>query len=232
MRRARAIRTRPPTPGPLGGPSSRGKGEKPASGPAHAHRPLLAALLAGLASVVGVAAAAQTPDTTRRILVVPPLQWDDMGVASHIAVQQSTSDLARLMGGLNFGLKAEEVSQHLPTIGGALHWADLPDARFVRMPMQGAGDLRAPVTACFGAPSNVVLLFRNNALFRVSWRFLPDQSCPSPRDAAAALYAAYVPLAATLAVSTHYRTGPAEVVDVTDPGAEPSIAQRSQVRNQ
>jgi hypothetical protein len=76
----------------------------------------------------------------------------------------------------------------------------------------------------------VVLLFRNNALFRVSWRFLPDQACPSPHAVASGLYAAYVPLAATVAVSVHYRTGSAEVVDVTDPGATPLIAQRWQVR--
>ncbi len=213
-------------------PLAQGEGQNSSRRLARAHRPVLAALLAG---IVSVAAAAQTPDTIKRILVPPPLQWNDMGVASHIAVQQTTSDLARLMGGLKFGLKPEEVSQHLPKIGGELHWADLPvakgfaeDVRFVRMPMQGAGALRAPVTACFGAPSNLVLLFRNNALFRVSWRFLADRSCPNQHDAAAELYATYVPLVGTIAVSTHYRAGSAEVVDVSDPAAGPSIAQRGQ----
>jgi hypothetical protein len=196
-------------------------------------RPPLAALFTGIASVAGVAAAAQTLDATRRILVLPPLQWDAMGVASYPVTQQATSDLAQVMGGLRFGLKPEEVSQHLPKLGAALRWSDLPsakdlseDVRFIRMPMQGAGALRAPVTACFGEPSNVVLLFRDNALFQISWRFLPDQSCSDTQDAAEQLYAPYVLLTATLAVSTRYRAGSAEVVDVADPSAEPPNAQR------
>jgi hypothetical protein len=207
---------------------------------------LLVALVAGIASVAGAAAAqtpntnttpstGNTPDTTKRILVLPALEWDPMGKASHPVGQRTASDLARVMGGLQFGLKPEEVSNRLPKIGGELRWSDLPpakefsdDVRFVRMPMQDAGALRPPGTACFGATSYVVLLFRNNALFRVSWRFLPDQGCPSTRDTAEALYATCVPLAATLAVSTLYHTGSAEVVDVTDPGAGALAAQRWQ----
>jgi hypothetical protein len=201
-----------------------------------AHRTLLAVLLAALASVAGVAAAAQTPDTTKHILVLPPLQWDDMGVSWHPIGQETASDLARVMGGLRFGLKPEEVSQRLPKLGAELHWADLPvakefhaDVRFVRMPMQEAGKLSPPVTACFGASSYLALLFHDNALFQVSWRFLPDQNCPNLHDAADAVYAVYVPLAATIAISTHYRTGAVEVVDVTAPDAGPLAAQRLQV---
>jgi hypothetical protein len=202
-------------------------------------RPLLAALFTGIASVAGVAAAAQTLDATKRILVLPPLQWDAMGVASYPVTQQAASDLAQVMGGLRFGLKPEEVSQHLPTLGAALHWSDLSsakdlseDVRFIRMPMRGAGAQRAPVTACFGEPNNVVLLFRDNTLFRISWRFQPDQSCPNTQDAAEQLYAPYVLLTATLAVTTRYRVGSAEVVDVADPGAGPSNAQRWRERGQ
>ncbi len=162
-----------------------------------------------------------------------------MGVGSHIAVQQSTDTLARLMGGLTFGLKPDDVGQHLPRIGGELHWKDLPaakgfadDVRFVRMPMPDAGTLRPPGTACFGGPSDVVLLFRNGTLFRVSWRFRPDRSCPSPHDAAEALYAGFVPLSSAIAISTHYRAAPVEVVDVTDPGAGPAVAQHGEVPRQ
>jgi len=178
---------------------------------------------------------AQTQAVPRTILVLPPLRWDSMGAVPHIAVQQVTGDLTRIMGGLQFGMKPEDVSRLLPRIGGELHWHDLPaakefseDVRFVRMPMQAAGPLRAGITACFGEPSDVVLLFRANGLFRVSFRFLPDQSCPKPHDAAEALFAAYVPIVSTLVVSTHYRTGPAEVVDISDPAAGASIAQRWQ----
>ena len=62
-----------------------------------------------------------------------------------------------------------------------------------------------------------MLLFLNKALFRVSWRFLPDQKCANPRAAAEDVYAAFVPLAPTVAVSVRYTAGSAEVVDVTDP---------------
>ena len=143
------------------------------------------------------------------------------------------------MGGLTFGLQPEDVSQHLPELGTDLRWRNLPAAkefsenvRFVRIPMRVAATLRPPVPGCYGDPSHVVLLFRNNALFRVSWRFLPDQKCPNPHDAASELYAAFVPLAGTVAISVHYRSGPAEVVDVTDPGARTLLAQRWQARGQ
>jgi hypothetical protein len=88
------------------------------------------------------------------------------------------------------------------------------------------------VTACFGDPSNLVLLFRDDALFRVSWRFLPGPTCPDPRPAAKQLYAAYVSLSAKVAISAYYRTGAAEVVDVTDPAAGPLIIEHWQVRGQ
>jgi hypothetical protein len=214
-------------------------------------RTALAAFLAGLASVAGAAAAARTqdvpggqstttqstgtPDSIKHILVLPPVQWDAMGVARFPIGQQTASDLARVMGGLKFGLKPEQVSQHLPKLGAELHWTDLPvakefhaDVRFLRMPMQQAGELSAPVTACAGASSYVALQFHDGVLFQVSWRFLPDRNCPDPRDAADQLYAVYVPLPATVATSTHYRTGPVEVVDVTDPDAGPLAAQRLQ----
>jgi hypothetical protein len=235
--RGRAIRTPPPN------PSSQGEGEdssacSPSQSGWRGHK-LLAALLFGVVSAANVAASAQTPDTTRPIFVLTPMQWDSMGVSSHIAAQQAPSDLARIMGGFRFSMKPEEVSQHLPKLGAQLHWADLPAAkefseevRLVRVPMQVAGVLRAPVTACFGDPSHVVLLFRDNALFRVSWRFLPGPNCPTPRPAAEQLYAAYVSLSAKVAVSTYYRAGTAEVVDVTDPGAGPLLTEHWQVRGQ
>jgi len=206
---------------------------------AHAHRPWLGALLAGAVSIAGVAAAAQAPDTTKPILTLPPLQWDDRGVSWTYATQRAPGDLARLMAGLKFGLTPEDVSQHLPDPGANLHWSDLPvakefseDVRYVWIPMQAAGALRKLVTACFGEPSHVVLLFLNKALFRVSWRFLPDQNCPDPHAAAEELYAGFVPLASTVAVSVHYRVGSAEVVDVTDPAAGSLIGQRWQTRGQ
>ncbi len=202
-----------------------------------ARRPLLPTLLAALASLISVTATAQTPDTTKTILALPAVQWNDMGVSWHYAAQQTPRDLARAMGGLIFGLKTDDVSQRLPKLGTDLRWSNLPvarefpeEVRFVRMPMQAAGSLRPPGAACFGELSNLVLLFRDNALMRVSWRFLPDQACPDVHNAAESLYATFVPLAATLAVSTHYRTGSAEVVDVTDPVAGKLIAQRWQAR--
>ncbi|HVC59094.1 MAG TPA: hypothetical protein VND19_01870 [Acetobacteraceae bacterium] len=200
---------------------------------------LRAALLAGMVSVAGVAAAAPALDTTKRILVLPSLQWNDSGVAWNYATQQAPDNLARVTGGLTFGLTPEEVSRRLPDLGANLHWSELPvanefseDVRYVWIPMQTAGALRAPVTACFGEPSYVVLLFLHGDLFRISWRFLPDRNCPNPHAAAEELYASYVPLATTVAFSAHYRTGFAEVVDVTEPGARSLIEQRWQMRGQ
>lgn len=190
-------------------------------------------------TLFSAAAAAQTADMAKPILALPPLQWDAMGVGSHLAVQQSADTLRRLMGGLNFGLKPDSVGQHLPGIGGDLHWNDLPpakgfadDVRLVRTPMRDAGALRPTGSDCFGDASNVVLLFRNGVLFRVSWRFRPDRACPDPHDAAEALFAGFVPLNSGIAVSTHYRAGTIEVVDVTDPAAGPAVAQHGELSGQ
>lgn len=207
--------------------------------PIRAPRLLRATTLIGVALLTSAAVASETSDRNKPIMVLPPRQWDAMGVASHIAVQQSASDLARVMGGLTFGLKPEEVSRRLPKSSGELHWNGLPvakgfheEVRLVRMPVQDAGTLRARITACFGEQSHVVLLFRNNALFRVSWRFVPDGNCPNPLDAAEQLFAAYVPIAGTIAVSTLYRAGSVTLVDVTDPGAGALVAQRMQAGGQ
>jgi hypothetical protein len=210
----------------------------------HARRFLITASLAGIAAMTGVSSTAQPSTTqpstqTRRILVLPTIQWDKDGVAWQYGSQQTATNLARVMGDLRFGLIPEEVNQHLPNPAPDLHWSDLPvagefpeDVRYVWMPMRAAGQLRAPVTSCFGEASYVVLLFRTQGLFRVSWRFMPDPSCPDPANAADDLYAAYVPIPTTVAVTAHYRTGYAAVVDVTDPGAGLLIAQRWQMRGQ
>ena len=193
------------------------------------------AVLAGIATLTGLAAAAQqpSPPQPRRIISLPTIEWDKDGVAWRYAHQQSGSDLELVMSGLRFGLIPEEAGQHLPNPTNALHWSDLPvasefgdEVRYLWMPMQAAGRLRAPVTSCFGAPSYLVLLFTRNGLFRISWRFLPDHACADVRAAADEVYGAYTPLASTIAVTARYRTGFAEVLDVTDPRAGLLINQR------
>jgi hypothetical protein len=186
-----------------------------------------------------VAQSPAEPAQTRRILVLPALQWDTTGVGWDYAAQQGPADLARVMGGLHFGMLPEQVGEQLPSAGTALHWPDLPqakefseDVRYVWLPLGVASTLRAPVTACFGESSYVVLLFLNDALFRVSWRLLPGTHCADPHAAAEQLYAGFVPLLPTLAVSSLYHTGYADVLDVTDPTAGPLIATRWRMRGQ
>lgn len=196
---------------------------------------------ASVASVAWAAASVQAPapDTTRRILELPTLEWNDTGVYWHYTAPQTARDLARLMGGLTFGQTPEQVGERLPGRSAALHWSDLPqakefaeDVRYVWLPMQPAGSLVGPVTACFGSQSYIGLLFQNNALFRISWHFMPDAKCPVPREAAEELFAAFVPFIPTLAISARYTAGDAEVVDVTDPRAGTLIAQRWKMQGQ
>ena len=185
-----------------------------------------------------LAARAQPLEATKSILVLPPLQWNASASSWHYAVLPDPNQVAPLLGGLRFGMTPEQVGEHLPDRSSALHWDDLPEAkefsqdvRYVWLPMKDAETLLGQVKSCFGDQSSVALLFFNKKMFRVSWRFLPDATCTDPSSAAEGLYAAFVPIAAVVAVSVHYATGPAEVVDVTGPDAGPLTAVRWQMRS-
>jgi len=106
------------------------------------------------------------------------------------------------------------------------------EVRYTWLHMIVGEKLIAPVKSCFGGGSYIVLLFRVSGLFRVSWRFLPDQACPNVVNAARELFATFVPIASTVALSVHYHTGYAEVVDVTDPQAGLLVTQRWQMPGQ
>ncbi|HUB11084.1 MAG TPA: hypothetical protein VMB34_03930 [Acetobacteraceae bacterium] len=200
---------------------------------------LPALLLAGLASAIGTIAMAQTPDVTKRILVLPALQWNDTASTWHYAVLPDAGQITSLLGGLQFGMSPEQVGQHLPDRNGALHWDDLPDAkefsqdvRYVWLPMQAVNTLLGPVKSCFGRQSYLVVLLFDKALFRVSWRFMPDATCPNPRAASEELYSAFLPLAPSVAISARYTAGYAEVVDVTAPDAGALIPVHWQMQGQ
>lgn len=199
---------------------------------------LFVAVLAGVLSFAGRAAVAQ-PAIPKRILVAPTLQWDSDGVRWRFLAQQTETDLGRLMAGLTFGLRPEQVNPLLPHPVAAPGWADMPvaeefadEVRYTWLHMKVADELMKPVQACFGPASYIVLLFRTAGLFRVSWRFLPDPSCPDVTRAAAEMFATFVPIASTVALAVHYRTGYAEVVDVTDPRAGLLVTQRWQMPGQ
>jgi hypothetical protein len=72
-------------------------------------------------------------------------------------------------------------------------------------------------TGCTGAGSYLVLLFTSNGLFRLSYRLTADRDCADTNEAAQAIFARFVPITQAVAMSTRYRTGNAQVVDVTDP---------------
>lgn len=195
------------------------------------------ALAVELMLVTGGAPLAQPVVVSKPILVLPTLQWTATASAWRYAVLPNAGQIDALLGGLHFGMTPEAVGQHLPGRGSALHWDDLPnakeysgDVRYFWLPMQAADRLTNPIQSCYGAASSINLLFFNQGLFRISWRFLPDQKCPDVSDAAEDLYAAFVPIAPSVVISMHYTNGPAEVVDVTAPNAGPLISVRWQGR--
>ncbi|HTW69147.1 MAG TPA: hypothetical protein VME47_04595 [Acetobacteraceae bacterium] len=170
---------------------------------------------------------------TKPILVLPALQWNDTASTWKYAVLPNAGQIKALLGGLRFGMTPEEVGQHLPERSSALHWDDLPnakeyaqDVRYVWLPMQAADSLTGPIQSCYGDSSSVYLLFFNQALFRISWRFLPDGKCPDVTDAAEDLYAALVPIVPAIVISARYAVGSAQVVDMTAPNAGPLISVR------
>ena len=201
----------------------------------------LAGVMVGATTCLCAPAALAQPTNpgSKRILSLPTIQWDQDLAAWSYAAGQTVTNLTRVMGGLSFGLAPEEVNKLLPYPAPSLQWPDLPvapefpeEVRYVWLPMAGGGALRAAVKSCFGEPSYIVLMFRAGGLFRVSWRFLPDPVCRNPGPAAAELYAAFVPIDSQVAISAHYQSGYAEVVDVSDPSAGILINQRWQMRGQ
>ena len=75
-----------------------------------------------------------------------------------------------------------------------------------------------------------MFLFQERGLFRISYRLTPDNNCPRITDTAEEIFGRYVTITADIALSVHYRAGPLEVVDITDPTAGYLVATRWQPR--
>lgn len=161
---------------------------------------------------------------TRQILSVPPIQWDHDMTTFRPGVTHGPSDVSALTGGIMFGMRPSEVDARLPAPIKNLAWDNLPFAteypenvRYFWTRFSAAPPPHPDDGHCAGAASYVVFFFRNDRLFRVSWRLLPDDSCPNPRAAATDIYARWLTIDRSAALATHYAPNQAEVVEVTDP---------------
>jgi hypothetical protein len=179
-----------------------------------------------LAAPLGAPLGATEAGSAKRIFLPPTLQWDNAMFAFHPAVQQSASTLAALTGGITFGMSPATLNALLPEPYPGLSWTGLAlaneypgEARMFGIPIASAGALRMNLTACTGAGSYVVFLFKSNGLFRMSYRLAADKTCPDTNDAAQQIFARYVPIGREVAYSVRYRTGRTWVVDITDPAA-------------
>ncbi len=207
--------------------------------------PMAGAAMAGAAWAQGVPPAptpAPSDQVNKRIVVVPPLQWDSNLGSFHSLYHQTPTDFARLTGGILFGMQPNEVNALLPEPVVGVAWNTLPtanefpeDVRYfwiklanIRGP-ESAG-LAGGVTACAGEASHLLFLFRARGLFRMSYRLSPDASCPSVAEAATEILAYYATAASNVAISMHYRNGTSEVVDIVDPAAGYLIPMRWESR--
>jgi hypothetical protein len=181
-----------------------------------------------LTSLIQTAAA-----ETKRIFTVPPRQWDHTMSLDRPARVLGSSDLANLTGGIVFGLSPAEVNAKLPTPTPGVEWANLPfanefpdEVRYFWVRLDAVREPRDGINACSGANSYIVFLFRKRGLFRISWRLLPDNDCPSVRAAAEDIYARYLAIDGGASIAIHYRAGNADVVEVTDPTVDYLIPYR------
>ena len=163
---------------------------------------------------------------TKLIFEVPAVRWDRAMGRDKPAQAYGPSDLANLTGGIVFGLSAGQVGTRLPNLPPDMDWAGLPlaneypnDIRYFWTRLDDTTELRDGVRGCAGTNSYVVFLFSDRGLFRISWRLIPDETCPSTREAAESLYARYLAIDRAAAIAAHYRAGSAEAVEVTDPSA-------------
>jgi hypothetical protein len=165
-----------------------------------------------------------TPSSVR-IFTPPPMRWDHAMGSGAPALHQGRSDLIVLTAGVSFGMQPEDVNALLPTPYQSMSWGSMPqatefpgDVRYFWVGLEDAGPLRMGSKGCTGAGSYVVFLFTNNGLFRLSYRLVPDKTCPSVNETARDIFGRYVTVGSQVALSVRYHTGSAEVVDVTDPG--------------
>jgi len=179
----------------------------------------------------------QPAEVNKRIVVVPPLQWDSNLSSFHSPYHQTPTDFGRLTGGILFGMKPQEVNALLaePIVG--VTWNTLPAAnefpeevRYFWIKLANARGLDGGVTACTGEASHLLFLFRSRGLFRMSYRLSPDAACPSVAEAATEILAYYATAASNVAISMHYRNGTSDVVDIVDPAAGYLIPMRWESR--
>jgi hypothetical protein len=189
--------------------------------------------LLALSMLMVIGAAGPASAETKRIFAIPATQWNNATSTERPAHVFGSSDLGNLTGGIVFGLSPASVNSRLPTPTPGVEWGDLPfaseypgDVRYFWVRLDALPDSGIEATHCVGANSYVVFLFRDRALFRVSWRLLPDKDCPSPRASAEDLYARYLAIDRSVSLATHYRAGKAEAVEITDPNADDLIPVR------
>ncbi|HEX2939508.1 MAG TPA: hypothetical protein VHO91_00575 [Rhodopila sp.] len=178
------------------------------------------------ALLVRAAVAQPAADTQAHIFVPPPRQWDRTMLNDRPALQQTPTDLANLTGGIRFGMEASAINALLTGHQTDQATLALPFAteypgqvHYLTVPFADSGPLRLAGKACTGAGSSIVLLFNDQGLFRISYRLLPGKNCADTTEAARAIFARYVPIGPEVAFSVRYRTGNANVVDITDPTA-------------
>jgi hypothetical protein len=183
-------------------------------------------MLAASPAYAQPASAPATAEPVKRIFVPPPVQWDNAMSSFRSALQQTAMDLANLTGGIVFGMSPGNVNAHLPEPYAGLSWTALPlaseypgEVRYFGAAIDRVGTLRMNLTACTGKASYLVFLFNSNGLFRLSYRLSADRTCPDTAEAAREIFARYVPIGQSVAMSVRYQTGKTQVVDVTDPAA-------------
>ena len=175
------------------------------------------------------ASATVQPDASAspvRIFLPPPMSWDREMANMRPALSQGRSDFVAVTGGVAFGMRAEDVNALLPKPYAGMSWDAMSqaleypgDVRYFWVPFNEAGPLQAGTKRCAGDGSYVVFLFNQTALFRLSYRLVPDQSCPSVKETARDIFGRYITIGETVTLTSRYHTGTAEVVDITDPSA-------------
>jgi hypothetical protein len=184
-------------------------------------------LMLPLTGTIAASAADPPPaGPTLRVFVPPPLEWNHRTMTARSGLSQTPYDLARVNGNLTFGMTPEQVAATLPGLPSGLTWNSLraareysSDVRYFWVRLDDLPEWRDRLGGCVGNGSYAAFLFTELGLFRLSFRLMPDTACASVTKAALDLFARYVPIGPDIALSVHYLSAPAEVVDITDPTA-------------
>jgi hypothetical protein len=190
--------------------------------------------LLGLAMMPACAQAPAAPLPLAKRLLILPAQNAEAPASIPTGAALIAAEAAVFPWGLHLGMSPEEVNGKLahpvPSVAKSA-MTQVPyllpaEVDSFTVGLADAGDSKAIIVSCFGAPSRVVFMFIARKLYAISFRFEHDNSCPNVAGAADDLFQHLLTVPEAAMPSEHYEVGDVDVVDVWDKTVDSVVRRR------